>query len=46
VAAHDFAHTPPDTIAHYRAPQRFLDAETEAALRQFVGAEENSEVGA
>jgi len=37
--------TPPDPIAYYRAAQGFLDAEAESALRQFVGAEENSEVG-
>jgi len=45
VAAHDFAQTPPDSIAHYRAAQGFLDAKAKPALRQFVGAEENSEVG-
>jgi hypothetical protein len=45
VAAHDFAQAPPDTIAHYRAAQRFLDAKAESALPQFVGAEENCEVG-
>jgi hypothetical protein len=45
VAAHDLTQTPPDTIAHYRATQGFLDAEAESALRQFVGAEKNCEVG-
>jgi len=45
VAAHDLAQAPPDTIAHYRAAQGLLDAEAESALRQFVGAEENCEVG-
>jgi len=45
VAAHDLAQAPPDSIAHYRAAQGLLDAEAETALRQFVGAEENSEVG-
>jgi hypothetical protein len=45
VAAHDLTQTPPDTIAHYRAAQGFLDAEAESALRQFVGAEKNGEVG-
>jgi len=45
VAAHYLAQAPPDTIAHYRAAQSFLDAEAEAALGQFVGAKENCEVG-
>jgi len=45
VAAHHFAQTPPDPIAHHRPAQRLLDAEAEAALRQFIGAEENCEVG-
>src|SRR6266480_456262 len=36
---------PPDTIANHRATQRLLDAEAKAALRQFVGAKENCEVG-
>src|SRR5229473_3698198 len=45
VAAHDFAQAPPDTIAHYRSTQSLLDAEAESALRQFVGAEENCEMG-
>jgi hypothetical protein len=45
MAAHDLAQTPSDTIAHYRAAQGLLDAEAESALRQFVGAEENCEVG-
>jgi len=45
VAAHDLAQAPPDTIAHYRAAQGLLDAESETALGQFVGAKENCEVG-
>jgi hypothetical protein len=45
MAAHDLTQAPPDTITHRRAAQRFLDAEAKTALRQFVGAEENSEVG-
>jgi hypothetical protein len=45
VAAHDLAQAPPNTIAHYCPAQGFLDAEAESALRQFVGAEENCEVG-
>ncbi len=44
MAAHDLAEAPPNTIAHHRAAKRLLDAETKPALRQFVGAEENSEV--
>src|SRR5713226_4062093 len=44
-AAHDLAQPPPNTIAHYRPAQSLLDAEAESALRQFVGAEENCEVG-
>src|SRR5215813_9952954 len=45
VTAHDLAQAPPDTIAHYRAAERFLDAESEAALRQSIGAKESCEVG-
>jgi hypothetical protein len=45
VAAYDFAQAPPDTITHYRAAQGLLDAESETALRQFIGAKENCEVG-
>jgi len=45
MATHDFAQTPPDTIARHRAAKRFLDADPEAALRQFIGAKEHSEVG-
>src|SRR6266481_7953696 len=45
VAAHDLAQAPPDPIAHYRSTQSLLDAEAESALRQFVGAEKNCEVG-
>jgi hypothetical protein len=45
VAAHDLAQAPPDTIAHYGSTQSLLDAEAESALRQFVGAEKNCEVG-
>src|SRR2546429_3629040 len=46
VAAHDFAHAPPDAVAHHRAAERFLNADAKAALRQFVGAKDNCEVGA
>jgi acetyl esterase/lipase len=45
MAAHDLADAPPDTIAHHRAAERFLDAEAETALRQLVGAKKNGEVG-
>src|SRR5437899_11340175 len=45
VAAHDLAQPPPDPIAHYRAAQGLLDAESETALWQFVGAKKNCEVG-
>jgi len=45
VAAHHLAQAPPDTIARHRAAQRLLDAESKTALRQFVSAEENGEVG-
>jgi hypothetical protein len=45
VAAHYLAQAPPDTIAHYRAAQGLLDAESETALWQFVGAKKNCEVG-
>jgi hypothetical protein len=45
MAAHDLANPPPNTIAHHRAAERFLDAEAEAGLRQSIGAKENSEVG-
>jgi hypothetical protein len=45
MAAHHLAQASPNAIAHHRASRRFLDAEAESALRQFVGAKENSEVG-
>jgi hypothetical protein len=44
VASHNLSHAASYAVAHYRASRRFLDAEAEAALRQFVGAKENSEV--
>ena len=45
MAAHDFSHTPPDAVAHYRAAQRLLDAKSKPRFRQLVRAKENSEVG-
>jgi hypothetical protein len=45
MAAHHFPYTPSDAIAHYRAAESFLDAESEAAVRQLVCAKKNSEVG-
>ena len=45
MAAHDLADAPPDAIAHYRAAERFLDAEAETALRQLIGAKKNGKVG-
>jgi hypothetical protein len=45
MASHHLSHPPPDAIAHYRAAESLLDAEPKAALRQFVGAKKNSEVG-
>ena len=45
MAAHDLSQAPPDTITHYRATQGLLDAEAKTALRQFVGAKKNCEVG-
>jgi hypothetical protein len=45
MAARDLSQAPPYTIAHHRAAQRLFDAEAKAALGQFVGAEEDSEVG-
>ncbi len=45
MAAHDFPHAPPDAIAHHRAAQCLLDAESEAAVRQLVRAKKNGEVG-
>src|SRR2546422_9740476 len=45
VAAHDLSQAPPDTITHSRAAQGLLDAEAKTALRQFVGAKKNCEVG-
>lgn len=44
--AHNLPQAPPDSIAHYRAAKRFLDAEAEAAVRQRIGAEKNGEVRA
>jgi hypothetical protein len=35
---------PPNTISHYRAAERLLDAEAEAALGQLIGAKKNNEV--
>ena len=46
MAAHDFSNSAPDAIAHHRPAKRFLDAEPKAAVRQLVGAKENSEVRA
>src|SRR5437763_5959039 len=40
-----FPYPPADTVAHYRAAQRSLDAEPKAALRQFVRFQKNGEVG-
>jgi hypothetical protein len=45
MTAHDFPHAPPHTIAHYCAAKRFLDAESESAVRQLVRAKKNREVG-
>jgi hypothetical protein len=45
MAAHDLADAPPDAIAHYRAAERFLNAEAETAPRQLVGAKKNGKVG-
>jgi hypothetical protein len=44
MAAHDFTHPAPHAIAHYRAAQPFLDAETEAAQRSLIGAKKRGEV--
>src|ERR1700719_350566 len=43
--AHDLSHAPPDAIAHHRAAQRLLDAETEAAARKLIRAKKKGEVG-
>jgi hypothetical protein len=45
MAAHDFPHAPPDAIAHHRAAECLLDAESEAAMRQLVRAKKNGEMG-
>jgi hypothetical protein len=45
MAAYDFAHAPPDAIAHNRPAERLLDAESESAVRQLVRAKKNREVG-
>jgi len=44
MAAHNFPHAPPDAIAHYRAAECLLDAESKAAVRQLVRAKKNGEV--
>jgi hypothetical protein len=44
MAADDFTHTAPHAIAHHRAAQPFLDAETEAAQRPLVGAKKRGKV--
>src|SRR5882762_7777243 len=45
MAAHNFPHAPPDAIAHNRPAQRLLDAESKSAVRQFIRAKKNGEVG-
>src|ERR1700756_147499 len=45
MAAHDFPHTPPDAVAHHRAAKCLLDAESKPAVRQFIRAKKNGEVG-
>jgi hypothetical protein len=39
-----FAQAAANTISHYRAAERFFDAESEAAERQLIGAKKNHEV--
>jgi len=43
--AHHFPNAPPHAITHYGIAQRLLDTESEARLRQIVGAKEHREVG-
>jgi len=45
MTAHDFTQSPPDAIAHHRAAQCLLNAETEAIQGQFVGTNKDGEVG-
>jgi hypothetical protein len=45
MTAHDFPHTPPDAVAHHRAAKCLLDAESKPAVRQFIRAKKNGEVG-
>src|ERR1043166_2192532 len=45
VKANHFADAATNAVAHHRAAECALDAETEAALRQIVRFQENGEVG-
>ena len=40
-----FSNASPPAVAHHRATERSLDAETKAALGQFVRFQEHGEVG-
>jgi hypothetical protein len=44
MTANRFAQAAANAIAHYRAAERFFDAEAKAAERQLIGAKKNHEV--
>jgi hypothetical protein len=44
MTANGFAQAAANAITHYRATQRFFDAEAKAAERQLIGAKKNHEV--
>jgi hypothetical protein len=46
VQSYDFADSPADAIALYRAPQRFLDAPSEPAFIEAIGAKKNGKFSA
>jgi hypothetical protein len=45
MAADDFAHAPPDAVAHHGTAERFLNAKSKPARRLVIGAKKNCEVG-
>ena len=45
LTAHYFAQSPPDAVAHHRAAQCLLDAETETVQGKFVRTSKDGEVG-
>jgi hypothetical protein len=46
VQSYDFADSPANAVAFYRAPQRFLDAPSEPAFIEAIGAKKNGKFSA